>query len=727
MGKPIISHISRYLEGFGITSVQRCTNLNFAEYLLENETVILLDVNTLTGFDLRELFKFHSSGDTAVTAVLGGCGTPSDNLGIILNRSGYVESITSSACREIPFFHNLGGIYAVTPTSTLKKALTAGVSCGEDLIKLCLSAKIPVRGLVSDAEFVQIKTVFDFMKCHSKIMNGSLPVKIDANLLRDGIWIEDGAELSEGVMLEAPAYISTGCKIERGAKIEGNTFIGKDCVIRRGVRISDSVIGQCCCISEEADISGAVLASGISVGTGCRIAENAVIGGGCRLEYGCSIGRNVKVWPNKRIDAKTRLNDSLIRASLGTEHLLKNSALCGEINVDITPEFMAKLGSAAGTLFPDSKFGISYDSSPVCAILAQAMCAGLASTGCTLCLFGEQTLPTARSGVIYYHLCGGVHISQNSSDGVFFPEITFISRNGGGLDSRTERKLERIFFGNMFMRCSAEKLKDCIDLDGYKTVYRQKILNGIKSVRFHKNMEIRTVSEAVSESLEVILSEIERITDSAYHREFEADIDRSGQHITLYTPDGRVIDKNTYLSLCTILLIEYFDCGTVVLPISAPKGIENMIKTSGAGIIECGASDESLLNTALENKLFDQFRLFFDGVYAAITLLDYLNVRGISFDCLLNRIPAVSMYESEIECADIKKSDIITQLYKKYSDGETNLTDGIKIYQSNGWVLIIPEKYRHCIKVITEGYTTEAAKELSTIFTNQIKRLAKPN
>ena len=66
-------------------------------------------------------------------------------------------------------------------------------------------------------------------------------------------------------------------------------------------------------------------------------------------------------------------------------------------------------------------------------------------------------------------------------------------------------------------------------------------------------------------------------------------------------------------------------------------------------------------------------------------------------------------------------------LYEKYGGENPSRTDGIKIYQSNGWVLIIPEKYRHCIKVITEGYTAEAANEISAIFTNQIKRLAKPN
>lgn len=726
MGKPIIYHISKYLEGFGITSVQYCANLNFSEYLTEGETVIMLDVNTLTSFDLRKLLKFHTS-DTAVTAVLDSRGTSSDSTGIILNRSGFAEDLTSAAYRKIPFSHPLGGIYAVTLTASLKKALSGGETNGAELIKSCLAAGVPVKGLVAEAEFMQIRTVFDYMECHSKIMDGSLPVKTDANLLRDGLWIEDGAELSDGVILEAPSYISSDCKIERGARIESNTYVGRGCVIRKGARLSRSIVGQCCCISENADISGAVLADSISIGTGCRISENAVIGSGCRLEYGCCIGRSVKIWPNKRVGAKVRLNDSLIRASFGTERLLKNSALRGEINVDITPEFMAKLGSAAGTLFSDSKFGISYDSSPACAMLAQAMCAGLTSTGCELCLFGEQTLPVMRSGIRYYHLCGGVHINQNSADGVFFPEITFISGSGAGLDSRTERALEDIFFGNMFLRCGAEKLKDSVDYSGYKTVYRQKILNGLKSQRFSRNMEIRTVSETVSESLEVILSEIERLTDTAHVREFEADIDRSGQHITLYSSDGSIIDRNTYLSICAILLVEYFGSNAASLPVSAPKSVTDMLKDSGVEITECGASDEDLLCSTLENKLYDQFRLCFDGVYAAITLLDYLNSRDMSFDSLLKRIPTSSMHESEIECADIKKNDVIRQLYEKYSDGKTDLTDGIKIYQSNGWVLIIPEKYRHCIKVITEGYTTEAAKELSTIFTNQIKRLAKPN
>ena len=83
--------------------------------------------------------------------------------------------------------------------------------------------------------------------------------------------------------------------------------------------------------------------------------------------------------------------------------------------------------------------------------------------------------------------------------------------------------------------------------------------------------------------------------------------------------------------------------------------------------------------------------------------------------------------EEEVECPNIRKNEIIRKLYEKYGGENPSRTDGIKIYQSNGWVLIIPEKYRHCIKVITEGYTAEAANEISAIFTNQIKRLAKPN
>ena len=53
-------------------------------------------------------------------------------------------------------------------------------------------------------------------------------------------------------------------------------------------------------------------------------------------------------------------------------------------------------------------------------------------------------------------------------------------------------------------------------------------------------------------------------------------------------------------------------------------------------------------------------------------------------------------------------------------------TDGLKIYQNNGWVLIIPEKYRHYIKIITEADSMETADEISNIFINQIKKLAKP-
>lgn len=50
-----------------------------------------------------------------------------------------------------------------------------------------------------------------------------------------------------------------------------------------------------------------------------------------------------------------------------------------------------------------------------------------------------------------------------------------------------------------------------------------------------------------------------------------------------------------------------------------------------------------------------------------------------------------------------------------------------KSIRTRGWVLILPDQYRHYIRIITEGTNMEAAEEISTNFKKQIKRLAYPD
>ena len=147
-----------------------------------------------------------------------------------------------------------------------------------------------------------------------------------------------------------------------------------------------------------------------------------------------------------------------------------------------------------------------------------------------------------------------------------------------------------------------------------------------------------------------------------------------------------------------------------------------MVENNGGQAIVCGTSQREFMNAVMEQGEQLQWKLCFDGIWAAITLLDYLNVHEVSFDTMINKIPVYCKKECEVECPDNQKAQVISQLYDRFRTNRTDLTHGLKIYQNNGWVLMVPDRYRHYIKIITEGVNMEAAEEISALFKKEIKK-----
>lgn len=722
MGLSIEQHIRKHLSGHGIVNTGVCRDFS-ADTLArfcDKDGVIAIEGNLITGTNIHEVVSAHLKSRADITVVL----RKVENLADKENNSSVscvIGNINSGKYQDT----ETEGIYIFSKSALEILSTASSVLCGDDIFKAAKLKNLKISGYLSTSHSISISGPDDYIRCHSDILTGSLPNYTHAAQVRDGFFIENDVCLESGVKIETPVYISNGCRIEKNARIGSGTFIGRDCTIKSGSYISHSVIGSSCSLSENASVSGGILDENISLGRNTKIMDSAIIGSGCRVEGDCIVSTGVKVWPNKRILKGTRLNDNLIWGSVGTEHLFRNGKICGEINVDITPEFMAKLGSALGTMYRECKIGLSFDSAPVCALLSSAAESGLASTGTRVFNFGEQSLPAARLGTRFYSTAMTLHISQASEDGSFCPELEFIESDGSCFSPLNQRKLEGIFFNNIYLRTDTKKLRETTDLSQYRLFYIQEILNQLKSNRFERNMELRTRSETLSDILEILLGEIENMAREASPREFSADLSFNGQELTLFDGNGQQLNKSGLLYIISVVLIRHFGCRTIVLPVYASSALEEMLISEKMNIIKCGVSATEFINTLLKNNLCTQFRMCFDGIYCAVMLLDYLNHSHIGFDALLQTLPSDIRLETEVECPNSRKSDIINKLRAKYSNNKIDMTDGIKIYQNNGWVLVIPEKHRHYVKIITEGANMEAAEEISAEFTNRIKKLAK--
>ena len=86
-----------------------------------------------------------------------------------------------------------------------------------------------------------------------------------------------------------------------------------------------------------------------SVFEGGDLADRSVVGEGAVIQAG------VKLWPNKEVDAGATVTHSIIWGSQGRRVLFGRYGVTGVVNVDFTPDLVARLGAAFGSTLPQGQ------------------------------------------------------------------------------------------------------------------------------------------------------------------------------------------------------------------------------------------------------------------------------------------------------------------------------------------------------------------------------------
>jgi mannose-1-phosphate guanylyltransferase/phosphomannomutase len=105
-------------------------------------------------------------------------------------------------------------------------------------------------------------------------------------------------------------------------------------------------------VGESAEVRGAVVSRRCNLKAKSVLFEGAIIGDNSRVGEGAVIHPNVKIWPGKEIDPGARVKSSIIWGAQGRRVLFGRYGVTGVVNVDLTPEFAARLGAAFGATLP---------------------------------------------------------------------------------------------------------------------------------------------------------------------------------------------------------------------------------------------------------------------------------------------------------------------------------------------------------------------------------------
>ncbi|MCL2488314.1 MAG: hypothetical protein FWE80_06485 [Oscillospiraceae bacterium] len=199
-----------------------------------------------------------------------------------------------------------------------------------------------------------------------------------------------------------PVFIGEHVEIGAGAVIGPFTAIEDGGFIGCGANITGSVLLESVRIGEHAHIKDAAICHGASVRADTVLYENAVIGAGAVVGEKAVVSAGMRIWPDRTVPDGARINENIRyggRRETVFEEIGGELAIGGEMGVELTPEFAARLGAAMGSaaveLYKrrDIKIAVGYIRYNPASVLALALSAGLLSTGCTVWDFGDCIPP----------------------------------------------------------------------------------------------------------------------------------------------------------------------------------------------------------------------------------------------------------------------------------------------------------------------------------------------
>src|SRR5207247_2244283 len=168
------------------------------------------------------------------------------------------------------------------------------------------------------------------------------------------------------------------------------------------------------------------------------------------------LGEGVKIGPGQQIESGAVIGSSLIWGAQGRRGLFGRFGVTGIVNIDLTLEFVARLGGAyASTLKQGATITMNRDQHRSSRMLKRGLMSGIVSAGVHVADLSQAPLPIGRFHTRRLGAAGGVHVRVSPFD-VRVCDVKFFDRQALDMDRAQERKVETIFFREDLRRVSYE-------------------------------------------------------------------------------------------------------------------------------------------------------------------------------------------------------------------------------------------------------------------------------
>jgi mannose-1-phosphate guanylyltransferase/phosphomannomutase len=736
---------------------------NAADALAERFLVISGDV--LTDIDLGNVVAFHEAKGALATIGLVPVDNPLEFGIVITNEDGSIERFLEKPSWGQVFSDTINtGIFVLEPAIFDHIADDRPVDFSSEVFPALLAAGLPLYGAVADGYWEDVGTLEAYVSAHKDILDQKVEVTVPGFEVSGGVWVAEGAEIHPDAVIDGPAVIGDNARVEAGARLGEYTVLGTNVKVRAGAQIHRSIVQDNAYLGEGVRLAGAVVGRACDVRRGARCEDGSVLGDECFIGEDAVVGAGVKVYPFKTVEAAAVVNTSIVWESRGARSLFAGLGVSGLANIDITPEFAARLAMAFGTtLKKDATVVTSRDSSRSARMLKRAMMAGLNSAGVNVSDLEVASIPVTRFQAGRPDNRGGITLRLVPHDPQQV-EIRFFTPTGADLDDDGRRKVERYFTRQDFRRVLPSEIGDidfppralehyavaleaCIDVKAVRAAEFKVVIDyGYGTTAFvmpnllsKLGTEVLAVNPYVSTAGILAFDRAEHADQVAglvrtSGARLGAVLDPGGEQLTLIDDTGRVLDDTSTLLVLLSLLGDDLSDREVALPVASSVHAEALVECHGgrvrptklapAAVMEAAARPDVVFAAGLEGGyVVPEFLAAFDAAAMLVKTLDLLARRDVRLSELVADLPDRHLVRETVVTPWEQKGTVMRTLMERSGDREVVLVDGVKVRHDGGWVLAWPDPEEPVTNVWAEADSDLAARQLAEEYVRRIRQM----
>ena len=732
-----------------------------------DDTFIVISGDALTDIDLSAVIAFHRERKAAVTLTLYHVPNPLEYGVVITNEDGRIQKFLEKPSWGEVFSDTINtGIYVIEPRVLERYKVGDNFDFSKDLFPQLLADGEPLYGYVASGYWTDVGSIAEYARANADLLQGKVRTTSLGREIQPGVFTNGEVEIDPTARLVGPIYLGNGVKIGAATEIIGPTILRDYVSVDYAAVVDRSIVWRNTYIGDRSELHGTIVGRQCAVKSRVTLEEGSVVGDHCVVNDGARVRSQVKIWPDKQVESGAVVASSLIWGAQGRRGLFGRFGVTGLVNIDLTPEFAARLGASyASTLPQGSTVTMNRDQHRSSRMLKRALMGGIVSAGVHVADLSQAPLPIGRFHTRRIGAIGGVHIRISPFD-VRVCDLKFFDRQALDMDKTQERKVETAFFREDFRRVPYGDVGAIFESPRVGEAYSEAFLAEIvhrhevadRKFKVVVNFSHGTAAQFLPQLLNTLGIELISINGvvsenvgARSFEEFQAQkhelaaivsslkasfgviIDAGGEKAFFVDDQGRITSDMHFLTAFASLSARVTP-GMIAVPVFAPAGLEQLIADAGGRVQRVRASASAQMDVAVREHplvvgdgvggfIFSRFHPSFDGLFATVRLLELLAVTDKTLSQVMDETPAANVARVQVPCPWDQKGRVLRVLAQDPRTERVRQIDGVKHQEDGEWVLVLPDADRPLFNVYAEARDETRAWSLAHEYAERLEHL----